>query len=268
MNIRGSWVAHRRDGIKMSAYLALPPGEGPHPAVVVIQEIWGPDDHIRDVTERFAMSGYVALAPDLYVRKGPAYGEGRIEEVKAFLDRVPPEAWWDEKAREAALKKEDPEAAQRIRETMGAILGPKDEDDMVAEIRAWIAWLRERPEVGERKIATIGFCMGGRLSFKTATEEVDLACVLVFYGAAPEEAAMARIEGPVYGFYGEADPRLTGDVPDVERAMREKGKTYEAEIYSGAPHAFFNDTRASYRPEAARRAWARTLRLLDERLHA
>ena len=270
MEVKLTKVHHSREGEEMEAYLAVPPGEGPRPAVVVIQEIWGPDAHIQDMAVRFATSGYVALAPDLYSRGGrpEALSETRIEEVKAFLDRVPPQAWWDEAARNEALSKEDPEAAERIRGTMGALFGPRDEDGMVNDIRAWIRWLRERAEVGGRKIATIGYCMGGSLSFRTAAAGEELGAAFVYYGSAPDEEAMAGIRCPVYGFYGEKDPRLTDAVPDVAKAMKAHGKMYEPVVYEGAPHAFFNDTRISFRPEAARRAWARTIRLLDERLGA
>lgn len=237
----------------------------PAPAIIVIQEIWGVDAHIKDVCDRFASSGYVALAPDLYYHGGTpaALSLERIEEVKRLMDEVGP-ALWDPAARDAKLAEKGADVAQRVGETMGAILGPRDEGAMVDEIEAFADLLAQHPWTRGRPIASTGYCMGGALSFALAGRGRKMACAFVYYGHGPGPEDAGRVNCPVYGFYGETDRRLTEDVPQVAGLMKSHGKTYEPVVYQGAGHAFFNDTRQSYHQESARLAWARTLRLLAD----
>ncbi len=269
MELNRRWVTHTRNGQSMEAYLVTPPRVGePLPAVVVIQEIWGPDQHIQDVADRFAQSGYAALAPDLYSRGGrpDALAPDRIEAVKAFLNTVPPGVWGNQTALREHLAKLPGDAGERVGATLGTLFGPRDTEAMGEDLVAWYAYLEQAPETRGMPVGSVGYCMGGALSFDLATRIPGLRAALCYYGTAPKPEKMAAIRCPVYGFYGETDTRITGAVPDVEKTMRELGRHYEPHVYQGAGHAFFNDSRSSYHVGAARDAWARTLEIFNRTL--
>ena len=240
----------------------------PIPAVLVIQEIWGPDEHIQDVADRVATAGYVALAPDLYSRGGrpQALAPERIAEFKAFMDTVPPATWHDASALERSLATRPTDEAQRIQETQRRLFGPRDTDGMVRDLKAWIDYLEAFSGSRGQAVGSTGYCMGGALSFQLALVESRLKVALVYYGSAPDSDRLGEVKCPVYGFYGADDPRITDAVPAVESKMKALGKTFEATVYSGAGHAFFNDSRASYHISAARDAWAKTMTRFNQHL--
>ncbi len=262
MQLDREWVTHQRDGQAISGYRVRPTGvKQAMPAVLVIQEIWGPDEHIQEVADRLATAGYVALAPDLYSRGGRPDGLApeRIAEFKAFMDTVPPTAWHDPSALAESLKARAADEAKRIQETQGLLFGPKDTEGMVKDLQAWVDYLATYPGSLGKSVGSTGYCMGGSLSFQLALVESRLKVAMVYYGSAPETSRLADIQCPVYGFYGGEDHRITDAVPEVESAMRAAGKAFEATIYPSAGHAFFNDSRISYHVDAARDAWAKTL---------
>lgn len=269
MELVREWITHHRDGQEISGYVVRPAMvKEPIPAVLVIQEIWGPDEHIQDLTERFAAAGYVALAPDLYSRGGraEAMSQDRISELKGFMDTVPPGAWHDRAVLEKSLANEPKDKATRIQETLGMLFGPKDNDGMVADLSAWIDWLQNFSASREQPVGSTGYCMGGTLSFRLACSDARLKVAQVYYGTAPDEDQLKAVHCPVYGFYGATDQRITDAVPEVERQMQAHKKTYKATVYPGAGHAFFNDSRASYDVAAARDAWAHTLSHFNQHL--
>lgn len=269
MDLQTEWVSLQRDGKSFSSYLARPrAAKGPLPGVIVIMEIWGTDPHMLDLTERFASAGYVAMCPDLYSYggKAPAAAPERIEAIKRFMDSLPPGSWQDAAARDAAMAKLPPDERDAIAATRALVFGPKDTDGFVANLRAAATFLRAHPAVAGRRIGSTGYCMGGGLSLLLACREPSLAAASIYYGSNPPAAEIAAIRCPVRGFYGELDTRITGRVPELAAAMQEAGKDFESKVYPGAPHAFFNDTRASYHPEAARDAWARTLAFFAQTL--
>lgn len=271
MEIEKRWVTHRREGQAMQGYLATPAAvNGPLPAILVIQEIWGPDEHIQDLAQRFAQAGYVALAPDLYSRGGrpDMLSEGRIEAVKSFLNTVPPGAWHDRSQMQESLAKLPTAEGQAIGETLGRLFAPRDNDALIADLSAWLDYLSSLAACSGQPIGSIGYCMGGGLSFELATSDERIRVAQVYYGSAPALDRLSALHCPVFGFYGENDPRITGAVPEVAEAARGFGKSYSYTIYPGAPHAFFNDTRASYHVQAARDAWAKTLSIFNTALGA
>lgn len=262
MELEKRWVTHERGGESLSGYLVKASGvKQALPAVLVIQEIWGPDEHIQDVADRLAMAGYVALAPDLYSRGGrpDELAASRIEEVKSFMNTVPPGAWADQALMQESLRKQPADQASRIQGTMARLFGPKDTEGMLSDLKAWVDYLQASPQAHGQKVGSTGYCMGGALSFLLAASDARLQVALVYYGSAPDADRMSQVHCPVYGFYGEQDARITDAVPKVSSTMKELGKTYEATVYRGAPHAFFNDSRASYTVDAARDAWAKSL---------
>jgi carboxymethylenebutenolidase len=208
------------DGATLSGYLARPEGDEAYPAVVVIQEWWGVDDHIKDIANRFAEAGYVALAPDLY------HGQVATE----------------------------PDEARKLVMAL-------DMEAAVAEIQSGIDYLLEEPFVTGDQVGTIGFCMGGGLSLRTALADDRLGAAVAFYGSplSPEEAA--NVKAPILGLYGGQDQGIpVAGVEAMGEALTDTGVDNEIHVYEDAQHAFFNDTRASsYHADAAADAWDRTL---------
>ena len=276
MKLLTEWVDHESPAGRFSAYLAHPePVSAPLPGVIVIQEVWGVDAHIRDVAERFATAGYAALAPDLYSAGGarpPALAAHRVEAARAFLDSIPPAEWMavlgDEERRAQALARLPADEGAQVGETVGALFGSAGGDSVrhLGVLRAAFAYLRSLPACGGRPVGSVGYCMGGGLSALLACEEPDLSAAVIFYGQSPGAEQVARVRCPLRGFYGQDDPRVIAGLPDFAAALQSVGVDHGLRIYPGTPHAFFNDTRPSYRPEAARDAWARTLAFFAEAL--
>jgi carboxymethylenebutenolidase len=219
----------------MPAYVATPAGAGPWPAVLVIQEAFGLNGHIKEVARRIAAEGYVALAPDLFYRGG----RGRT----ARYDELP-----------------------KALELMGAL---KD-DEIVADVAAAIAHLEAQPTVRKGRIGITGFCMGGRVSYLVACALPDrIAAAVPFYGGGIPVERTATLRAPVLAFFGDDDPFIPMDRVEALRAeAATQGKPVEIVVYPKAPHGFFCNERDSYRPEAAADAWTRTKAFLAEHLGA
>ncbi|MCL6595426.1 MAG: dienelactone hydrolase family protein [Firmicutes bacterium] len=269
MELERQWVTYSADGAPVQAYLVRPArAQAPLPGVVVIQEVWGVDAHIQDVTDRFATAGYAAMAPDLYSHGGrpPELEEGAILAVRTFLDTLPPAAWGDVAQREAAIDRLPPDEGSRIRQTLHRIFDPaRPMAQYVGDLRAAAAYLRDGPSRG-RAVGSVGYCMGGALSVRLAAADERLGAAVIYYGDAPSEEEQARIACPVLGLYGGEDHRITDRVPEFAARMQSLGKAFAHRVYPGAPHAFFNDLRRSYHVDAARDAWARTLAFLADHL--
>jgi carboxymethylenebutenolidase len=243
----------------------------PLPAILVIQEAWGVDTHIEDVTRRFAQAGYVALAPDLFSTKGerpPAFTRERLAELQSFINKVPPAVWADPKVRDAELGKLPEALHLRVGESMSTLFGTIQKlDRYVPHLLAATGFLRNELVASRgQAVASVGFCMGGGLSALLACHDAELRGAVIFYGSAPPTELIPHIRCPVVGFYGSNDPRITGAVPAFSEEMQKHGKTFDAHIYEDAPHAFFNDNRPSYHVSSARDAWVRVLEFFRERL--
>jgi len=155
-----------------------------------------------------------------------------------------------------------------VGETIAALFGGAGGDTArhLSVLRAALAFLRSDPACAGRAIGSVGFCMGGSLSALLACEEPRLGAAVVFYGSSPTAEQATSIRCPLRGFYGRDDPRIVGGLPAFEAALGATGIDHELRIYPDTPHAFFNDTRPSYRPEAARDAWGRTLAFFAQAL--
>lgn len=279
MSVVTEYVRYGPD-LEHGAFAARPARAAtPLPAVVVIQEIWGLDAHIEDVARRYALAGYVALAPDLYAAAGarPApLARERVAELQAFLNRMPPASagamMMDPKAREAELAKHPPAEGARLGETMAALFsglssGGRNLDAYVPKLVAAAAFLRRDYEPSRgRKVGAVGYCMGGSLVGLLACHDPELAAAAIYYGSGPAASLVPNIRCPVAGFYGALDRRVTDGVPAFAEAMKAAGKSFEPHVYEGAMHAFFNDTRPSYEVNAARDSFARVLELLRRTL--
>ena len=228
MAITNEMITLEANGKSTSAYVALPQGEGPWPGVVVIQEWWGLDNHIKSIADRFAEHGYIALAPDLY--------GGQVAT--------------------------EPDEARKL--AMGLIWS-----EALAVIQSAVNYVLDLPECGSDKVGVTGFCMGGGLTWHAAAKLDGIGAAVPFYGGGPELTAeeVAQIDVPVLAIFGELDQGVSPEVARRRaRMMDEAGIPHETIIYPDAHHAFFNDTRPIYDPEAAEDAWNRMLALFAESL--
>jgi carboxymethylenebutenolidase len=260
------------EGAAFSGFLAyLSRAALPIPAVVVIQEAWGVDEHVEDVTRRFALAGYAALAPDVYARGGTrpeALSRARMAELKAFINELKPGEMMDPAKREAAIATKPEPLQGRLRESFQAMAGMiGDGEANLLPLLAATKHLREELVATRgQRIASVGFCMGGGLSALLATADPSLAGAVIFYGMAPRDELVPKIACPILGLYGSLDQRVNPGLPAFAQSMKAHGKSFEHHVYEGAQHAFFNDTRPSYDVRAARDAFARTLSFFRERL--
>ncbi|HEY1678845.1 MAG TPA: dienelactone hydrolase family protein [Candidatus Sulfotelmatobacter sp.] len=215
----------------MEAYVARPASAGPHPGLIVFQEAFGVNSHIRTVTERFAAQGYVAVAPELFHRTAPTGFEGNYQDFASVA----------------------PHYQAITNEGAGA------------DARATYEWLGGNSQVQSDKIACVGFCMGGRISF-LANSMLPLQSVVSFYGGgiAPGLLDLApKLHGRALLIWGGLDKNIR---PEHRRAVADAldaaGKHYVNAEFSHANHGFFCDERAAYEPNAARQSWALTLEFL------
>ena len=205
------------DGEALMGYWAYQSGGEPRPAVIVIQEWWGLNEHIKDVARRFAAEGYVALAPDLY------HGVVTTE----------------------------PDEARKQAMALGT-------QEAVAEIQAAIDYLKGQDFVNGR-FGIVGFCMGGGLVLQTAANSSDVNAAVPFYGSPLSASTAAQVSAPVLSFLGSRDGISASDYEIMHAALTDAGVPNKFQLYDGAQHAFFNDTRASYDEAAAMDAWQQTL---------
>lgn len=238
-------------GHDLTAYRAEPAGE-PRGAVVVIQEIWGLTDHVKDVADRFAAQGHVAVAPDLLSHVGltPEVGTRLFELMSSGTEEERLAA--QPQMRAATTPARQPQFAAWAVPALVAVV-----DSLVAD-----------EGVGGR-VAVVGFCFGGTYAFALAAADPRLRAAVPFYGTFPEQADPATIGCPVLAFYGEDDHGITDGVPELESRMAAAGVDFTARVYHGVGHAFFNDASPSrYNADVAADAWERTLAFLDAHLGA
>ena len=232
-------------GGAIPAYRADPAGE-PRGGVLVIHEVWGLVEHIKDVADRFAAEGYLAVAPDILS------SAGLPPDVGAELQRLV----------QSTDERERTEAQPRLRDALSVTRSPEYAEWAVTVLAQVVDYLAAQHGLDDR-IAVVGFCFGGTYAYAVAAEETRVGAVVPFYGAAPEFATLSDIRGRVLAFCGEQDERITGTVPALRDAMAAAGVDFTAVVYPGTGHAFFNDTSPSrYAPHAAADAWRRTLEFL------
>ncbi len=267
MDLAMGWTTYGSETGPVPAYRARPAAvRDPLPAVVVIQEAWGVDEHIMDIVRRVATAGYLALAPDLYAAGGerpqPLRAE-RMEAVQRFVNSMPPGAWTDSRARQEALDGLAEPERDEMTESMAAMFAGGERLHL---LRAAVGHVRADPDAAGKPVGCVGFCMGGALSGRLACSEPNLRAAAIFYGTPPSEEELLALACPLLGFYGGEDRRITDAVPGMAKTIEEIGGAFEYHIYPRAPHAFLNDTRPSFRVDAARDAWARLLGFFAERL--
>jgi carboxymethylenebutenolidase len=217
---------------EMPAYRAMPDGKGPWPMIVIVHEIFGVHEHIKDLCRRFAKAGYVAMAPELYARQGDVSKLTSIDDIRKVVEKVP-------------------------------------DDQVMADLDATVAWAKKNAKLDGDRVGITGFCWGGRIVWLYAARSAVKAGV-AWYGrlsnatnALQTKSAMdvaAKLKAPVLGLYGGQDAGIP--VAHVEMMRRELASSKHASeivVYPDAPHGFFADYRPSYRKDDAEDAWKRAL---------
>lgn len=215
------------------AYFAHPATGSMFPVVVVIPEIFGVHEHIKDVVRRLAKAGYLAVAPEVYARQG------------------------------------DPMKAANVQEAL-KIANAKPDGEKMSDIDATLAWATAQSRGDPARVGITGFCRGGRTVWLYAAHNPKLKAGVAWYGpvaGSPNALTprnpidvVADINVPVLGLYGGADGGIPNDTVDkMYAALKSRNKPSEIVIYEGMPHAFHADYRPSYRKETAEDAWGRML---------
>lgn len=235
-----------------AAYLATPAeGVDHRGALIVIHEIWGLNEHTKDIADRFAAEGYLALAPDLLTRVGITAPIG--EELLGIMFSP------DENVRT--------EGQPRLREAMSPLHAKEYASWAVGALTASLDHLATQPVVDGR-LGVTGFCFGGSYSFALAATDPRVRAAVPYYGSPPDSADLSRIGCPVLAFYGDQDANLIEGLPGLTTAMAEAGVDFTPVVYENTGHAFFNDTNArTYDAGYAADAWTKTLAFLKAHLH-
>ncbi len=219
---------------KMPAYRALPAGKTNLPVLLVVSEVFGVHEHIADVARRFAKLGYLAIAPELFVRQGDAQSYGEINKlITEIINKVP-------------------------------------DAQVMGDLDACVAWAKANGG-DTSKLGITGFCWGGRITWLYAAHNPGVKAGVAWYGRLVGAASslspkhpvdvVASLGGPVLGLYGGDDAGIPQDTINTMNAALAKGnaaaKKSEIIVYAGAPHAFHADYRPSYRKEPADDGWKR-----------
>jgi len=230
-------------GFQVPIYEARPAAAGRYPVVLVIPEVWGMHEHIKDVARRFAKEGFLAITFETYAREG------------------------------GTLQLPDQPAVMKVANSVS-------DAQAMGDLDALVAYAKAHPAARADRIGVTGFCRGGMYTLLFAAHHPDVKAAVPWYGTIkPAKAAgirdvgpldvAAKITAPVLGLYGEADQGIPAtDVKEMEAALKAAGKTAEFILYPGAPHAFNADYRQSYRAEAAKDAWIRCVSWFNKHLKA
>ncbi|MBD2483089.1 dienelactone hydrolase family protein [Planktothrix sp. FACHB-1365] len=241
--IRATQIQVPNGELQIDAYLAEPTAEGQFPGIVVIQEIFGVNSHIRDVTERIAKEGYIAIAPAIYQRQVSGFEIGYTP-ADMTLGRT-------YKAKTTA-------------------------PELLSDIQATLNYLKTLPNLNP-KFGAIGFCFGGHVVYLAATLP-DIQATACFYGGeiatmtpgggAPTLTRTKDIKGVLYGFFGTEDPLIPNEqVDQIETALQDYQIPHKIFRYQ-ADHGFFCDQRSTYNAEAAQDSWMQVKELFDQQLRA
>lgn len=242
LEIRTADVKVPNGELQIAAYQAEPVAEGQFPAIIVIQEIFGVNLHIREVTERIAREGYVAIAPAMYQRLAPGF--------------------------ESGYTPEDVYIGKQYKQQTTA-------SELLSDIQAAIAYLKSLPNVKKDRFGCIGFCFGGHVAYLAATLP-DIQATASFYGAGittltpgggePTVTRTGEIKGTLYAFFGTQDASIPLEqVNQIEAQLQRHNIPHQVFRYD-ADHGFFCDRRGSYNPLAAADAWVQVKQLFQEQL--
>jgi carboxymethylenebutenolidase len=219
---------------EIPAYRALPASGGPFPVILVVQEIFGVHEHIKDICRRLAKIGYLAIAPELYARQG---------DVSKITD---------------------------FREIFAKVVSKVPDKQVMSDLDATVAWAKAGGQGDVARLGITGYCWGGRIVWLYGAHNPDLKAGVAWYGRLVEKPSelqpkypidvVTALKAPVLGLYGEADTGIpVASVEKMRAALKEAGKTAEIILYPNTPHAFFADYRPSYRKAEAEDGWKKML---------
>jgi len=215
------------------AYQAMPDKGGPFPVILVVQEIFGVHEHIKDLCRRLAKVGYLAVAPELYYRQGDVSKLKEFKDILAIVSKVP-------------------------------------DEQVMSDLDATVAFVKKSGKGDTSKLGITGFCWGGRIVWLYAAHSKTLKAGVAWYGRLVNPATklqpknpidlVSSLKAPVLGLYGEADTGIpVKTVEQMRKALKDEKKEGEIVLYPDTPHAFNADYRPSYRKEAADDGWKRML---------
>lgn len=221
------------DGTEIDLYTAFPEGQGSFPALIVIQEAYGVNQHIKNVCEKFCKEGYAVVAPDIFHRTArkldAPYGD--FQAVMPHYQAVTNEG-------------------------------------LAADLKATYDFLQQQDNVVKDKAGCVGYCLGGRVAF-LANAVLPLSAAVSYYGGGLDQLTdkAKDLHGDHLFFWGGKDQHITPDKVDaIVNAVKDAGKNYTSVFISYADHAFSCDDRPNYHPQAAKEAWAHTLAFFESRL--
>jgi carboxymethylenebutenolidase len=217
---------------QIPAYRAMPASGGPFPTVLVVQEIFGVHEHIKDICRRFAKRGYLAIAPEMYARQG---------DVSQIAD---------------------------INEVISKVVSKVPDAQVLADLDATVTWAEKSGKGEVTKLGITGFCWGGRVVWLYAAHSPRLKAGVAWYGRLVGQASeltpkypvdvAATLKAPVLGLYGGADTGIPNEtVERMQKALQEAKSPSQIVLYPDTPHGFNADYRASYRKEQAEDGWKR-----------
>ncbi|MCC5644721.1 dienelactone hydrolase family protein [Nostoc sp. CHAB 5824] len=226
-----------KDG-EIPAYRAVPATGKNFPIVLVFQEIFGVHEHIQDVTRRFAQLGYLAIAPELFIRQGDVTKLSSIDEIRPIVAKVP-------------------------------------DAQVLSDLDATVDWAVKSAKGNADKLGITGFCWGGRITWLYAAHNPKVKAGVAWYGRLVGEATelqpkypvdiASKLTVPVLGLYGGKDTGIPLDtVEQMRDRLKESSSKSEIIVYPDAPHAFFADYRPSYREKDAKDGWKRLLAWFKE----
>lgn len=219
---------------EMPAYRAMPAAGQAFPVVLVVQEIFGVHEHIKDLCRRLAKRGYLAVAPELYARQGDV---SKLTEIPEIISKV---------------------------------VSKVPDAQVMSDLDATVAWARKSGQGNTAKLAVTGFCWGGRIVWLYSTHNPELKAGVAWYGRLVGQAdplhpkhpleLAASLKAPVLGLYGGADMGIPNDtVEQMQKALKEANKPSEIVLYPDTPHGFNADYRPTYRQMPAEDGWKRML---------
>ncbi|HEY7315228.1 MAG TPA: dienelactone hydrolase family protein, partial [Gemmataceae bacterium] len=219
---------------EIPAYRAMPASGGPFPVILVVQEIFGVHEHIKDLCRRLGKLGYFAVAPELYARQG---------DVSKMTD---------------------------IPEIISKVVSKVPDEQVMSDLDAAVAWAKKTDKADTAKLGITGFCWGGRIVWLYAAHNPKLKAGVAWYGRLvgnkdelhpknPIDLA-ASLKAPVLGLYGAADTGIPVDtIEKMRKTVKDEKKEAEIVVYPDTPHAFNADYRPSYRKDKAEDGWKRML---------
>ena len=224
---------------QIPAYRAMPEAGGPFPTVLVVQEIFGVHEHIKDICRRLAKLGYLAVAPELYARQGDVSKIDNFQEIISKVVSKVPDA------------------------------------QVMSDLDATVTWAKGSSKGDTARLGITGYCWGGRIVWLYSAHNPDLKAGVAWYGrlvGQPDALhpknpidLVSKLKAPVLGLYGGADQGIpAASVEQMRAALKEAGRTDEIIVYPETPHAFFADYRPSYRKDQAADGWKRLLEFFKQ----